>query len=161
MYQPESFDAKKLTEKGKYCVYGAGGFMGYFNNYNHEKSEILISCRGSCGNIYRSLPNSMITGNAMIVHPNDLLYSDYLFWTLKLIGVKNCITGSVQPQITRENLNDWYYVYPPKEIIENFNKIANQITSKIFSNEIENIRLTRLRDFLLPILMNGQAAIAD
>ena len=156
MYQPETFDAKTLIPNGKYRVYGAGGFMGFYNSYNHENAETFISCRGSCGNIYRSMPKSLITGNAMIVKTKDISYKHYLYLSLLKIGVKNCITGSVQPQITRDNLNDWKYCIPNISIIEEFNSLINPIFLKIESIVEENQQLVNLRDFLLPMLMNGQ-----
>lgn len=161
MYQPETFDAKKIIENGKYNVYGAGGFMGFYNEYNHEESETFISCRGSCGNVYYSLPKSLITGNAMIVHPNDLEYKQYLYLTLKKIGVKNCITGSVQPQITRDNLNDWKYIYPNYDDIKNFNIVVDKMFEMMKNSIIESRKLKELRDYLLPMLMNGQINVDD
>ena len=156
MYQPETFDAKTLIPNGKYRVYGAGGFMGFYNSYNHESAETFISCRGSCGNIYRSMPMSLITGNAMIVKTKEIIYNHYLYLTLLKIGVKNCITGSVQPQITRDNLNDWKYCVPNISTIEKFNSLIKPIFLKIESIVEENQQLVNLRDFLLPMLMNGQ-----
>ena len=161
MYQPETFDAKKIIENGKYNVYGAGGFMGFYNEYNHEESETFISCRGSCGNVYYSLPKSLITGNAMIVHPNDLEYKQYLYLTLKKIGVKNCITGSVQPQITRDSLNDWKYIYPNYDDIKNFNIVVDKMFEMMKNSIIESRKLKELRDYLLPMLMNGQINVDD
>jgi type I restriction enzyme S subunit len=156
MYQPKTFDSKKLDEGGKYRVYGAGGYMGQYNNYSHEQSEIFISCRGSCGNIYKSMPNSLITGNAMIVNSKMDYLSEYLFLTLKIFGVKNCITGSVQPQITRESLNDWKFTSPYYNIIDKFNSIIKPMSNKQELIIDENQELTSLRDYLLPLLMNGQ-----
>ena len=156
MYQPETFDAKTLNPNGKYRVYGAGGFMGFYNSYNHESPETFISCRGSCGNIYRSMPKSFITGNAMIVKTKEIRYNDYLYLTLLKIGVKNCVTGSVQPQITRDNLNDWKYCMPNISTIEKFNSLIKPIFLKIELIVEENQQLVNLRDFLLPMLMNGQ-----
>ena len=161
MYQPETFDAKKIIENGKYNVYGAGGFMGFYNEYNHEESETFISCRGSCGNVYYSLPKSLITGNAMIVHPNDLEYKQYLYLSLKKIGVKNCITGSVQPQITRDSLNDWKYIYPNYDDIKNFNIVVDKMFQMMKNSIDESRRLKELRDYLLPMLVNGQINVDD
>lgn len=45
MYQPNTFDAKLLEDDGKYRVYGAGGYMGQYHDFNHKESEIFISCR--------------------------------------------------------------------------------------------------------------------
>ena len=159
MYQPKTFDARLIESNGKYMVYGAGGYMGQYHEFNHKKSEIFISCRGSCGNVYKSMPYSLITGNAMIVHPYEEYLFGYFYLTLKTFGVKNCITGSVQPQITRNSLNDWTYYMPTnKDLILKFNKIYNKII-KIQENIIyENKKINALYDFLLPLLMNGQVS---
>ena len=50
MYQPKTFDAKLLDDKGLYRVYGAGGYMGKFNEYNHEKRFLYMEV---CGNVYK------------------------------------------------------------------------------------------------------------
>lgn len=102
------------------------------------------------------MPKSLITGNAMIVKTKEISYKHYLYLTLLKIGVKNCITGSVQPQITRDNLNDWKYCIPNISIIEKFNSLINPMFLKIESIVEENQQLVNLRDFLLPMLMNGQ-----
>lgn len=161
MYQPSTFDAKLLEDNGKYRVYGAGGYMGQYHEYNHEEQEIFISCRGSCGNIYKSMPKSLITGNAMIVHPLDKSLFDYLYWALLRYGVRQCITGSVQPQITRDSLNDWKLIFPPLNLLQKFNSIVIPISSRLNNIVYENQKLTSLRDFLLPLLMNGQVTIGD
>ncbi len=156
MYQPKTFDAKLLDDNGIFRVYGAGGYMGQYNKFNHAQSEVFISCRGSCGNVYKSMPFSLITGNAMIVQSADERLFNYLYLTLLRIGVKNCITGSVQPQITRDSLNDWKLVVPNAELIVKFNQIISPLLKKQEEIINENQELTSLRDFLLPMLMNGQ-----
>ena len=161
MYQPEAFDAKQILKTGPNRVYGAGGFMGYFNSYNHENTEIFISCRGSCGNVYRSMPKSLITGNAMVVHPNKEALSNYLYLTLKRFGVKKCITGSVQPQITRDNLNDWVFCLPDMDTLLKFNSLIESAFKKIELITNENDNLISLRNFLLPLLMNGQITFKE
>lgn len=161
MYQPSTFDAKLLEDNGMYRVYGAGGYMGQYHEYNHEEQKIFISCRGSCGNIYKSMPKSLITGNAMIVHPFDKLLFDYLYLTLLRYGVRQCITGSVQPQITRDSLNDWKLILPPQNLLQKFNLIVIPMSLQLNNIIDENQELTSLRDFLLPLLMNGQVTIQD
>ena len=144
MYQPNTFDAKLLKNDGKYRVYGAGGYMGQYDNYNHEEQEIFISCRGSCGNIYKSMPKSLITGNAMIVHANDNIIFHYLYLTLIRYGIKQCITGTVQPQITRDNLKDWIFILPPNEILKLFNLKISSINKKQNNIIYENQELSSL-----------------
>ncbi len=38
---------KEIQEEGKICVYGANGVIGYYDEYNHEDSEVAVTCRGA------------------------------------------------------------------------------------------------------------------
>jgi type I restriction enzyme S subunit len=65
-------------------------------------------------------------------------------------------TGSVFAGIRISTLNDMDIVIPPKVIIDKFtNKLTNIYKLK-YGKSKENQELTSLRDFLLPMLMNGQ-----
>ncbi len=47
MYQPKTITSKEIQSEGKYKVFGANGIIGYYDKYNHEDSEVLITCRGA------------------------------------------------------------------------------------------------------------------
>lgn len=98
-YQPKTISDKELISDGKYFVYGANGIIGKYNLYNHQNSEIYITCRGaSCGNIGRTLPNSWITGNAMVVQPKmDYMCNEYIYQHLRYLNMQKAISGSAQP----------------------------------------------------------------
>ncbi len=96
----------KLRDQG-YPVYGANGVIGRYHEYNHETPVIAIACRGaSCGTINITVPKSYVTGNAMCL---DDLQPDidltYLYYCLTHYNFQKIISGSAQPQITREGLN--------------------------------------------------------
>ncbi len=50
-------------------------------------------------------------------------------------------------------------VVPSEEILKEYHKKTSEIHKKIYLNQIENQKLTELRDWLLPMLMNGQVAV--
>lgn len=150
-----------FNEEYPYYVYGGGGLIGKYNKYNHTESEIIISCRGNCGNVLISMPNSWITGNAMVVHPDETVTKRYLYEFLRSYGVEKYISGSVQKQLTRENLSIMPIIVPPKPILNKFDAIVSNITAKQQSLFTENQELMRLRNWLLPLLINGQATIAE
>lgn len=107
MYQPKTISTKELVDDAKYPVYGANGIIGNYNKYNHETSQLLVTCRGAtCGSINISQPFSWINGNAMVIQPNlnniDLTYLSYVFQSV--VDFNTIITGSAQPQITRQSL---------------------------------------------------------
>ena len=103
LYQPVTLTASDLTMSGEFLVYGANGIIGSHNEYNHEESEIAVTCRGAtCGEVTTTKPQSWITGNAMVVKPRSKkMRKDFIFHDFKHRGLKSVISGSAQPQITR------------------------------------------------------------
>lgn len=161
LYQPKTIAEKDLIQNGKYFVYGANGIIGRYDKYNHEESEIVITCRGaSCGNILRTIPQVWITGNAMVASPkNKKIHKQFIKNTLEVIGIKNTITGSAQPQITRENLKGLYVAVPNDELLEKYFSTINPIYEIFIKNQQESQRLAEWRDYLLPLLMGDQVEV--
>ena len=103
--QWKTIPTSELLNEG-YPVYGANGIIGYYNGYNHESPVVTITCRGAtCGTINITAPKSYVTGNAMCLddlRPDVLL--EYLYYSLLHYNFRNVISGSAQPQITRQGL---------------------------------------------------------
>lgn len=114
LYQPQTISASDFKENGEYKVFGANGVIGYYDKYNHEESEVLITCRGAtCGTINFSEPKSWITGNAMVAKPIDnRINKRFLFHLLKASDLSSVITGAAQPQITRASLSPFKIPLP-------------------------------------------------
>ncbi|MFK7001621.1 restriction endonuclease subunit S [Flavobacterium oreochromis] len=123
--QWKNLPSKELLEEG-FPVYGANGIIGSYHEYTHEKPTIVITCRGATsGTINKTLPKSFITSNAMVLDDlkENTIYIDYLFYALKNRGFNDVITGSAQPQITRESLKNVSFKIPKS--YEDQIKIAN------------------------------------
>lgn len=161
LYQPQTISEKEMLDEGRYLVYGANGIVGRYDQYNHEESVVTITCRGnSCGTINFTRPFSWITGNAMVVKPKSvLLVPDYILNLLSSSGVDNVITGSAQPQITRTNLSPLSVINPNQEMLKKYASIATNLFEKRICILEENEMLAKLRDWLLPMLMNGQVMV--
>ncbi|WP_181228322.1 restriction endonuclease subunit S [Helicobacter pylori] len=156
-YQPKTISKTLLNDNYSYSVYGGGGIIGRFTEYNHEQSEFIISCRGQCGISYLTLPKSWITGNAMVIRPTKSYTSKtYLYHTIKKYKLTNYITGSVQPQITRQNLSTMPILIPKRKTLNKWNNISSLLWNLIHNNMQSTQTLTALRDFLLPLLLTQQ-----
>jgi type I restriction enzyme S subunit len=114
LYQPVTLSSSELSMTGEHLVYGANGVIGSHSEYNHEESEIAVTCRGAtCGEITITKPKSWITGNAMVVKPKTReLSKAFIFNYLKRHGLKSVISGTAQPQITRTGLAPLDIYYP-------------------------------------------------
>lgn len=136
IYQPKTISQKEMKEDGEYLVFGANGVIGKYDKYNHEESEVVITCRGAtCGTVNYTSPRSWITGNAMVVSPkNGELNKRYLFYCLKNTNLDQAITGTAQPQITRTNLKNIKINIPEltfqEKIVIKLDKIKEAIESK-------------------------------
>ena len=69
--------------------------------------------------------------------------------------------GGVRQTLSYKDFSLIKIVYPPKEVIEQFNKIYSHIMTLIKKNVLENKRLHQTRDTLLPKLMSGELKIND
>ena len=161
MYQPKTLGLNDLSQDSEYKVYGANGIIGHYSSYNHENSEIAMACRGnSCGTINRTSPKSWITGNAMVIKfRNKEIHNEYIKQALKYANVKGAISGTGQPQLTRENLSLLKMTQPNYAILEAFSKKVAAIVAMELEIEEQNDNLTKQRNELLPLLMNGQASV--
>jgi len=125
-----------LTKTG-FPVYGANGFIGYFNNYNHEDPTILVTCRGAtCGKLNISPPRTYVTGNAMSLdNPrSEIINFRFLFYALLNRGFNDVITGAAQPQITRANISRVSIPVPP---LGEQKRIVNLLDD---ADEVRNLR---------------------
>ena len=159
LYQPKTITEKDLNSNGKYFVYGANGIIGKYDKFNHQDKEIAICCRGAnCGNYVMTIPNSWITGNSMVVSTKN---KEFIYYSLSKNVIGNYITGSAQPQITRTNLESAKFLIPNSEILNEFERVATTLRSEMETIFYQNQELASLRDFLLPMLMNGQVTFKE
>lgn len=161
MYQPQTIGTNELVSNGLYRVYGANGIVGRYDKYNHEESEIAMACRGnSCGVLNRTMPYSWITGNAMVIRMrNNDCCNEFIKQALPYMNIAGAITGSGQPQLTRENLSAVSCIKPMKIILQAFSNKVTPIVSFQLQLTLENEELIKQRDELLPLLMNGQVSL--
>ena len=91
-------------------------------------------------------------------------YSFYLFCYLK--SIIRCINdsffaGSGLKHLQKDSLLLVNLYIPTEKELEKFNSIAEPAMKTMAKLFIENKKLKQQRDFLLPLLMNGQATIAE
>ena len=69
------------------------------------------------------------------------------------------VSGSTVFGIRQDELRTVNVLIPNKELQETFSKEINSIYKRIRNNEKQNQHLSLLRDWLLPMLMNGQVKV--
>lgn len=119
--------------------------------------------------ITRHLRPSILTMDACInqsvvgIKENKIFskYFLYPFISSKINHYMMLRTGAQQPHINKETVDDTLVCIPFTEVLENYNKEVGSIYERIILNAKETKELTALRDYLLPLLMNGQITIKE
>ena len=76
--------------------------------------------------------------------------------------IKNTLAhGATQEAVNNDDLAGISLVIPPERVLREYHELTKGIYAQISQNICENQALTQLRDWLLPMLMNGQATISD
>lgn len=73
----------------------------------------------------------------------------------------NSCMASTRASLSEENLKFLYLPMPNECLLERYQNMMHNIRETILKNKDENQELIKLRDFLLPLLMNGQVTIKD
>ena len=153
--------------KGNIPYYGATGIMGYVNRAIFSGDYVLLAEDGSVmdknGNpiIQRVSGDVWINNHAHVLQPTGKYSCRLLMMILKDIPVTNIKTGSIQLKINQKNLNSYKILNIPNNIIEKINQVFIPIDQQLIAIQKEVEYLSALRDWLLPMLMNGQATISD
>ena len=120
------------------------------------------------GLIKRPVKNMIAsTGFAVFSHKHHKVFNDifYLFLThepniQRLIKISESSKSSY-PSISPEDIKQLNIALPDSnELLEKTSSILNPIFDKLSVVQQENLHLTQLRDWLLPMLMNGQVTVS-
>lgn len=142
---------------GKYPFFTSGSEIYEMNEFLIDGRNCFLSTGGKGYVQYYVGKSSYSTDTWVISGINDL--EDYLYLFIK--SIENMLdnkyfAGTGLQHLQKDLFKDTHIVIPSDEILKRFNKISNTIFNKISRIYKENKELQKLRDFLLPLLMNGQ-----
>lgn len=152
---------------GNIPYYGATGIMDYVDKAIFDSDYVLLAEDGSVMNqegkpiLQRISGPCWINNHAHVLAPIEDYSCILLFMLLKDIPVVQIKTGSIQMKINQENLNNYKIIQIPDKLRREINAILEPFDRKILEIQRENDNLHHLRDWLLPLIMNGQATIDD
>lgn len=92
-----------------------------------------------------------------ILHLMRLGYSYLVREIPRLMALR---TGAQQPHINKGVLDESLLVIPDDATLDLYTKQAAPLFLQIKNNLQQNQQLAQLRDWLLPLLMNGQVTVA-
>lgn len=117
--KPITADQRDQDADVLYDYYGASGVIDKIDGYTIDDHVMLIGEDGANLRM-RNLPlmyevngKAWINNHAHILKPKENILFQYLFLTLEGLDINPYITGSAQPKLNQENLNNIWLPVPP------------------------------------------------
>jgi type I restriction enzyme, S subunit len=157
-YKPEGIKMCKVNHSEKGFAYP--GDLLIASTDVTRKAEIigkaiLVPNYYSKGVVYsmdvsKIVPSDKIYKSYLKMLFNSKHYHDYIKWYASGTLVLHLIDNGVK----------WYPLEkPPKSLLEKWSELYSHMFLRISETQTQNQNLSQLRDFLIPLLMNGQVAI--
>ena len=128
-----------------------------------EKSILLAMYGATAGKT--SLISFKTTTNQAIcsILPKDMNYRVYIksYLDNMYLYLVQLSSGSARDNLSQDKIKRLHLVIPESGILEIFSNVTEDFYKKIENNLKQNYHLTQIRDFLLPMLMNGQVSVAE
>jgi type I restriction enzyme S subunit len=158
--KPKVFSSE-LNSQCAVPIYSNGiknyGIYGYTEKAKIQEPSITISARGTIGVTFLRMHPFVPIIRLIVVTPCKHVYLKYLDEFLKAIEFEN--SGSVQMQLTAPQVAQQKVICPSEEVLVKFSSITSDAIDKIELIKNESSELIKLRDWLLPMLMNGQVTV--
>ena len=134
------------------------------SKYLVHENDILIARSGTPGAtrlIHKDIADVIYCGFIIRYNVAEERMKKYLFFNLKRIeeSLTTKSAGTILKNVSQDTLKELLVASPDENTIKRFNEKMNPIFESIYSNSKQNQELIKLRDFLLPLLMNGQVKV--
>ena len=161
-----------LEQEGTIFFQGSTDFDWRFPNVRQyttsptrfaQKGDILLSVRAPVGDLNIS-PFECCIGRGLAALRSKSGNNSFLFYVMKYFKTvfeRRNTEGTTFGSITKDDLHSLKLVAPADNVLEKYNEIASKYDEMIFIRSQQSHQLTQLRDFLLPMLMNGQVSVAE
>ena len=148
MFQLQTAD--KITESG----------LQHCSSSLFEENTIIITARGSIGKLVIVGTPMAMNQSCYALKSKNEEYEYLYFLTIQLIeSLKAKGSGSVFKSIIASDIENTMLCVANKEIISLFCDKVSTVMKQIKKNTQEMIHLTKQRNELLPLLMNGQVSV--
>ena len=125
-----------------------------------NKGALCISCIASPGLIGFATRLSQTNQQINSIESKKEENSYYLYFALNdFFNASKAKTGNTFPNMNKGDFADIKLIKPNEQILLTFGKKIKSSIEQIYINSKQNQELSKLRDWLLPMLMNGQVKV--
>lgn len=135
----------------EYCILGIG--------------DVLMSLTGNVGRVCLVNEENLLlnqrVGKFLCAKSWRIYFYLYFTRAESRLRLEKIATGSSQKNLSPIDAVNFWHTIPNKEVISRFNEVTENMMNLIIKKSSENKRLAGIRDWLLPMLMNGQVTVTS
>lgn len=134
-------DKSKITDSGDYPVWSGYRYVGYYDEKNVNKDEIVVVARGvgGTGDVKICREDCFLTNLSIAFKANEDINPLYVYYFYQIKNLRYLDSGSAQSQITINDLKNVKIPIPNKNIQDKIVEVLNKIDQKIeLNNQINN-----------------------
>jgi type I restriction enzyme S subunit len=153
---------KTANTNGNVKVVSAGLYFSYFHSEsNFPNNTISISASSANAGYINFWREPIFACDCTTVRGNNDFETFYILQFLKSVQefIYSQARGSAQPHVYPKDIEALNIIVPNKKNLHRYGEIVYSMNEKITNNLKQNQELSSLRDWLLPMLMNGQVKV--
>jgi type I restriction enzyme S subunit len=127
-----------------------------------KRGDILLSVRAPVGDLNVAHIDCCI-GRGLAALNSKEGFDGFLFYVMKYFKTvfdRRNSEGTTFGSITKDDLHSLPLACPTPDLLKKYNDVVSGYNQMVFTRSMENQQLAQLRDWLLPLLMNGQVTVA-
>ena len=137
-------DKNKISDNGKYPVFSGYRIVGYYDECNIDKEELIVVARGfgGTGDVKLSPGACFLTNLSIAVFVDEsIALKEYLYYYFQINNLRYLDSGSAQSQITIADLKNVEVPIPSLEQQRKVVEILSNYDQKIAVNDRINDNL--------------------
>ncbi|CAI8207068.1 MAG: Uncharacterised protein [SAR116 cluster bacterium] len=158
-------DSNAEVENGEYYFYTCAANPTRTNTYAFDDDVILIAGNNANGNFHVNRYSGRFDAyqRTYVLTAKESVHLNYLYRVVayQMKVLKSQGKGSQTKFLTLGMISDIPVFQPNTDLMSSFDKITNPLYEKQIIIQRENQKLSELRDWLLPMLMNGQVTVGE
>ena len=139
-----------------------------FNKYQLNKNDIVIARMADPGKvaiIEKKVKAVFASYLIKIEYSKEKITPYYFFYTMRSDSLaknfSNANSGSTRGSINAQAIGNMFILLPPLSLMENFEKIIMPLRSQVSHLDIQNEKLEKIKNMLLPRLISGKLSVEN
>lgn len=151
----------KERREGQFPILAASGPSGFHENFMVKGPGVTTGRSGVLGRVFFVQGDFWPLNTSLWVKDYKRATPLYAYHFLNLIDLAGFNAGSAVPTLNRNHIHGLPAVLPPRNLVAEFDCVADSLMKRHHQNELENETLAQTRDLLLPRLMSGELRVAE